>query len=401
MAHVLGRLLERPPGGIMDRLYHRMVRCYPDLSQHRNQYLTYLSRSRMPFYSTIRLFLLAYLVLPQTQGAKIIYYNHIEPFLEDHEREIEAFIGDAHERLKALGLQYLTQLIDYVRVNVLGMAPREPDQAQAPIGAAGYAQSLLARFSLPNARLGGGTGAAGGATGADAFSLLSSAFAAAGILGGNSNTASATTSAPQSRTVQADQLSASGTLFPKTMDTATSAEKLTFLTSQRERLAVLMTALDKEQAQLSGLAYGHDYSREAKQQSTLESDIERRMHEIDATSGGLGSLRSVSSTSNPSSFLSNVSRTVSSNLNFPILSPQPSTGGAGDMTPTLSNLKRDRSENSFEEIAHEDVRAAESTGYEKGGSGFGAGPEVRGRAKRNSSGGWGAGWFGAASPGET
>lgn len=108
---------------------------------------------RFPFYSWIRLFFLSYLVLPQTQGARLLYEQYVDPFLAHHEREIEEFIGRSHERAKAMGLQYLNTLIDLVREKLLGLPARRPQTppSAAASGPAAYAQSLLSRFNIPTA----------------------------------------------------------------------------------------------------------------------------------------------------------------------------------------------------------------------------------------------------------
>lgn len=61
---------------------------------------------------------------------------------------------------------------------------------------------------------------------------------------------------------QAEDLSRSGTLIPQGM-TSTS-EKMTFLSTQRERLRVLLSALDKEASDLGT-------------EATIEKDVEKRM----------------------------------------------------------------------------------------------------------------------------
>lgn len=57
-------------------------------------------------------------------------------------------------------------------------------------------------------------------------------------------------------------MSRSGTLIPK--DITDNAEKMTFLATQRERLRLLLTALDKEASDLSN-------------EEMIQNDIERRL----------------------------------------------------------------------------------------------------------------------------
>ncbi|KAL4913286.1 TB2/DP1, HVA22 family-domain-containing protein [Aspergillus aurantiobrunneus] len=192
-----------------------------------------------PFYSWIRLAFFAYLVLPQTQGARTLYQDYVDPFLAHHEREIEEFIGRSHERAKALGLQYFYQLIDLIRERVLGLPPQRPP-APPPASAASYAQSLLSRFNLPSA-VGGNNPAPAN----DWYSAISSAVASV-------------TSPGKSPEARAEALSASGTLLPREFESKSRAEKAKFYSNQRDMLDVLRDALMKEERSLDddGLAYG-------------------------------------------------------------------------------------------------------------------------------------------------
>jgi hypothetical protein len=192
-----------------------------------------------PFYSWIRLIALSYLVLPQTQGAKILYYTYIEPFIVQHEQDIDIFIGQAHERLSAAGLGYLNQLIDLFVERILGRAPISSTShtVSASQNTASYAQSLFSRFAIPSAR------DSIVAPASDFYGMLSGAVAAV-----------STTMPARTRDTQADPLSFS-TLYPKSLTNASTAEKLDFITAQREKLAVLIKALDREQQTLD-LAYG-------------------------------------------------------------------------------------------------------------------------------------------------
>ena len=108
---------------------------------------------------------------------------------------------------------------------------------------ASYAQNLLSRFNLPSARE--GLAAPAG----DFYGLLSAALAQV-------------TSGSVNRETQAEEISASGTLIPKGMTSA--SEKMTFLETQRERLRALLSALDKEASNLSS-------------EDPIEKDVDRRL----------------------------------------------------------------------------------------------------------------------------
>lgn len=184
----------------------------------------------IPFYGYFRLLFLLYLILPQTQGARIIYEEHVHPFLEDNEAQIDEFIANAHERLRAAGAAYLKSAVEYLKTQILGLPPTEPAPEPADSRPQSYTQSLLARFSVPTARWSGAPASAAAATGNDFYNLLASAVSAA--------TAAATS--------RGDSTSpASGTsLLPDSLQD--SGEKMTFIAAQRERLNILLSALDRE-----------------------------------------------------------------------------------------------------------------------------------------------------------
>ena len=114
-----------------------------------------------------------------------------------------------------------------------------------------YAQNLFSRFNLPAARqgLGSPTATAVG----DFYGLLGAAFEHMGAGGGRGGV---------SREAQVEEMSRSGTLVPPGLTSA--AEKMTFLATQRERLKLLLTALDKQASELS-------------QDETIERDVEIRL----------------------------------------------------------------------------------------------------------------------------
>lgn len=193
--------------------------------------------SWVPFYAYFRLIVLSYLVLPQTQGARLLYQSYIHPFLAQHEAKIEDFITNAHDKAKSAGLRYIQQLIEYVKTNVLGMQAKSAPPSPPP--GTSYAQSLLSRFNLPSAKE--GLAAPAG----DFYGLLS---AAVGTMARGAS----------SRDIQVDELSRSGTLIPQNI--TSTAARINFLSTQREKLRVLLSALDNE---ASGLE--------------VERDVERRM----------------------------------------------------------------------------------------------------------------------------
>lgn len=197
----------------------------------------------IPLYAYARLLFLLYLVLPQTQGARHLYETYLYPYLEENETQIEDFIASAHDRLKAAGMAYLKQAIEVLKTRVLGMPPTKDDggDIRAKEAPQSYTQGLLARFSVPSTRWSGGGGSATGVT-QDFYSLLASAVSAATSASALGTTGSGSGAYWGSKR-EAD-LSASGTLVPDHIRGAD--QKISFISSQKEKLTVLLTALDKE-----------------------------------------------------------------------------------------------------------------------------------------------------------
>ncbi|KAF2735056.1 receptor expression-enhancing protein 2 [Polyplosphaeria fusca] len=179
--------------------------------------------SWVPFYAWFRFFAHLYLILPGSQGATFLYAEYIEPFLYHHEREIDDLITDIHDRARSAGLAYIQQAIEWAKVNVLGLQPRP--QSPQPVAGQSYAQAFMSRFNMPAAR---------GQN--DLYSLVTQAMSGAGALyAGNKD-------------AQAAELSRSSTLIPDTI--RSTDDRLNYVSSQRDRLATLLQAFDREQDDL-------------------------------------------------------------------------------------------------------------------------------------------------------
>ncbi|KFA55880.1 hypothetical protein S40293_06927 [Stachybotrys chartarum IBT 40293] len=186
----------------------------------------------VPFYGYIRLLFLLYLILPQTQGARIIYEEHIHPFLEQNEGQIDDFIASAHDRLKAAGMAYFRQAIEYLKTNILGQPPSDPaPPTPEQSGPQSYTQSLLARFSVPSARW-----AAAANPSSDFQNLLASAVSALSTAGGLAGAGAGA------------NIPSSGRLIPSHLQSP--VDKMSFIAAQRDRLNILLRALDREAQEL-------------------------------------------------------------------------------------------------------------------------------------------------------
>ncbi|KAK5117944.1 hypothetical protein LTR62_003988 [Meristemomyces frigidus] len=192
----------------------------------------YFILSWVPFYSWIRLGLHIYLVAPGKQGCVFIYQAYISPFLEEHERQIDRMISEGHAKAKAAGMDAVKRGVEYVRVNMLGQAPKQP--TPPPSRNVSYSTHLLSRFTMPSAR--DGLAAAGTS---DLFSLLGKAISA--------------TTYPDaiSRDDQARDLASSGTLIPPSLS---GHERDEFVNTQRDRLRTLLQAFDTEAYQPAAAA---------------------------------------------------------------------------------------------------------------------------------------------------
>ncbi|KAI5289982.1 hypothetical protein KEM54_002746 [Ascosphaera aggregata] len=216
---------------------------------------TYWIISWTPFYSWIRLGFLSYLVLPQTQGAKVIYQVYLDPWLYQHESQIEEAIVKGHEYARKMGAQYMEQAIDFVRQK-LGFPPidrvqqqqqQQRQQQQQPphqqgSSAAALASALLAKFNMPGAASTGAGGAGNqwygqSASESGSTSELFSQFVT-GLSGLASRVSSAASNSPQN-------------VMPSHMQNASPEEQSKYLREQKENLANLLKAYDTAQHNLS------------------------------------------------------------------------------------------------------------------------------------------------------
>ena len=103
-------------------------------------------------------------------------------------------------------------------------------QHSSPQRGGTYSQNLLSRFNLPSARQ--GLAAPAG----DFYGLLSAGIGQLASHGGT-------------RDAQINDMSRGGTFIPEGI--SSNAEKATFLATQRERLQILLSVLDKQASELS------------------------------------------------------------------------------------------------------------------------------------------------------
>ncbi|KAF1947877.1 hypothetical protein EJ02DRAFT_440047 [Clathrospora elynae] len=217
--------------------------------------------SWVPFYSWIRFFAHLYLILPGSQGASFLYQEYVEPFLYHHEREIDDFISQSHDRARSAGMAYVELGIEWVKVNVMGFAPMKP-QSPRPDGQT-YAQNLMSRFQMPSAR---------GSN--DLYGLVNQALSGASALYGAGGTAG-------TRDAQAADLSrGAANLVPDSI--RNNDDRLNYVTNQRQRLETLLQAFDREQDNIrSQQTGGNRYYEGNRSTGNLSGSLSRNRSEAE------------------------------------------------------------------------------------------------------------------------
>jgi hypothetical protein len=198
--------------------------------------------SWIPFFGVFRLFFMLYLVLPQTQGAKVLYLDYLEPYIVHHENQIDDFITKAHAQLNSIGFGYINVLIEFVREKVLHQQSPQPPPQQTGAGSySSYANNLLSQFMMPQARPSADQPVGGiySALSSFAGSALAAQAASRGMARGMPEQEAA--GVPDSLLSQANNQD--------------SAQRSKFISDQRERLTGILRQLESEQQSID-LAYG-------------------------------------------------------------------------------------------------------------------------------------------------
>ncbi|KFH73386.1 hypothetical protein MVEG_00602 [Podila verticillata NRRL 6337] len=72
-----------------------------------------------PFYYEIKLLFVLWMILPQTQGSIYLYQVFVDPYLTQHEHEIDQTLKNLQKQAKAMGMQYVKQGIQLLQNLVL------------------------------------------------------------------------------------------------------------------------------------------------------------------------------------------------------------------------------------------------------------------------------------------
>ncbi|KAF9330568.1 receptor accessory protein 4 [Podila minutissima] len=73
----------------------------------------------LPFYYEIKLLFVLWMILPQTQGSIYLYQAFVDPYLNQHEHEIDQTLKNIQKQAKAMGMQYIKQGIQLLQNLIL------------------------------------------------------------------------------------------------------------------------------------------------------------------------------------------------------------------------------------------------------------------------------------------
>jgi len=107
----------------------------------------------IPFYWEIKTSFLLYLALPQTQGATYIYIHHLEPFLTEHEREIDSAVAKAKAKLYDFIQSKLQALWGHVSSSIIINQATSPSSSVPPAGHGAQLPDSGAASALPSPTL--------------------------------------------------------------------------------------------------------------------------------------------------------------------------------------------------------------------------------------------------------
>ncbi|KAF9948363.1 receptor accessory protein 4 [Mortierella alpina] len=85
----------------------------------------------LPFYYEIKMLFVLWMILPQTQGSMYLYQNFVDPYLSQHEREIDQTLKDIKKQAMAMGMQYIKQAIQVIQNFALDIYKKSQNQGAA------------------------------------------------------------------------------------------------------------------------------------------------------------------------------------------------------------------------------------------------------------------------------
>ncbi|KAF9982121.1 receptor accessory protein 4 [Mortierella antarctica] len=85
----------------------------------------------LPFYYEIKMLFVLWMILPQTQGSIYLYQTFVDPYLSQHEREIDQTLKDIQKQAMAMGMQYIKQAIQMIQNFALDIYKKSQNQGAA------------------------------------------------------------------------------------------------------------------------------------------------------------------------------------------------------------------------------------------------------------------------------
>ncbi|KAF9112339.1 receptor accessory protein 4 [Mortierella sp. AM989] len=84
-----------------------------------------------PFYYEIKLVFVLWMILPQTQGSIYLYQAFVDPYLSQHENDIDKALKDMQKQAMAMGMQYIKRAIQLIQNLALDLYKKSLNQAGA------------------------------------------------------------------------------------------------------------------------------------------------------------------------------------------------------------------------------------------------------------------------------
>ncbi|GJJ67807.1 receptor expression-enhancing protein 1/2/3/4 [Entomortierella parvispora] len=84
-----------------------------------------------PFYYEIKMLFVLWMILPQTQGSIYLYQAIVDPYLTQHEPEIDQTLKDIQKQAMAMGMEYIKRAINFIQNLAWDLYKKSQDQTGA------------------------------------------------------------------------------------------------------------------------------------------------------------------------------------------------------------------------------------------------------------------------------
>ncbi|KAG0208644.1 hypothetical protein BGX28_000452 [Mortierella sp. GBA30] len=82
----------------------------------------------LPFYYEVKMLFVLWMILPQTQGSIYLYQTWVDPYLSQHEHEIDRTLKDIKKQAMVMGMQYIKQAIQTIQNLTLDIYKKSQNQ---------------------------------------------------------------------------------------------------------------------------------------------------------------------------------------------------------------------------------------------------------------------------------